>query len=347
MNIPEWLNDPAARAVSAHSLDFGDAQGELHAALTETVVSPLLHLGTLRAQGADTDTFLQGQLSNDLRLLTTRRAQLSSYNSPKGRVLALLALMRAADGGVLLELRRDLLEATLKRLRMFVLRSKLVLDNASDRLPILGIAGPQAEPLLAALGLDTPQANWDCVSAEGLTAVRRPGGTPRFSLHGEEARIAAAWELLSARARAVGTEAWRLLDLTAGLPSIGPATVDQFIAQMLNLEQLGAISFTKGCYPGQEIVARLHYLGNLKRRLIAGVTAIPPEEGAALYAAGAGTDAAPVGYISDSCRHPADGALALAVVQAEILPGNVLHVSRPDGGVLKVTQGFEQPQKRE
>jgi folate-binding protein YgfZ len=309
-----WLAEAGWKPIDTGDFAFAAVPAEAAAALRETVVSPLVQLGAIRAAGTDAESFLQSQLSNDLRQLTPGRVQLSSYNSPKGRVLDLFALRRAGEpqGAVfLLETRRDTLPASLKRLRMFVLRSKLTLEDAGAATFALGLAGPDAATLLQQAALPLPAQDWDCADDADVSVVRRPGA--RYSLHGSPERLAALWPRLAAQARPVGTAAWRLLDITAGLPAIRPETADHFVAQMLNLDQLGAISFSKGCYPGQEIVARMHYLGNLKRRMFLcrteGAEALPGQE---IYAEG-GESAA--GEVVHAAPHPEGGTALLAVLQ--------------------------------
>ncbi|MBL6750335.1 MAG: folate-binding protein YgfZ [Nevskia sp.] len=312
---------------------FGDARAEAAAALSGDVIVPLTQLGAIRASGADAETFLQNQLSGDVRALTADAAQLSSYSSPKGRVLALFTLFRAGDA-IVLELRRELLAAALKRLRMYVLRSKLSLDDASGALPALGLAGAGAAGLLGAAGLPVPPSDWGCARDGEVLVMRRPGAVPRYSVHGPGERLAALWAACSAHARPAGSAAWRLLDIGAGLPSIRPATADQFVPQMLNLDRLGAISFTKGCYPGQEIVARLHYLGNLKRRMFGGHCAAgEPAAGMPVHAAGG--DGQPVGSIVEAAPDAQGGYALLAVLSLGLDPGADLRLGAVDGAALK------------
>lgn len=328
-----WLAEAGWKAAGEEDFTFGDAAAEAAAALRGTVISPLVQLGAIRASGAEAESFLQNQLSNDLRQLVPGRVQLSSYNSPKGRVLDLFALRRAGDS-ILLETRRDILPASLKRLRMFVLRSKVTLEDVSAATFALGLAGPDAATLLQQAGLPPPAQDWDCVDSGELTVLRRPGA--RYSLHGAPARLAALWPQLAAQARPVGTAAWRLLEVLAGLPAIRPQTADHFVAQMLNLDQLGAISFGKGCYPGQEIVARMHYLGNLKRRMFLcraeGAEAHPGQD---VVAEGAGSAA---GEVVQAAPHPEGGMALLAVLQLA-QAGAPLRLGSADGLRMSVTGG--------
>jgi len=289
---------------------LADAAAEARAARHGNVVVPLAHLATLRASGPDSDEFLQGQLSYDLRQLAAGRAQLAAYSSPKGRVLAVCRLRRGDDGSVLIDVSRRLAEPLLKRLRMFVLRAKVRLD-VEPELGGLGVAGDAAADSLGTLGLPLPAAAGELAATDALQILREPGSRPRYALLGPEPALAALWPALAARALPAGTDAWRLLDIDAGLPVVYPETQDHFVAQMLNLDQLGAISFDKGCYTGQEVIARLHYLGQLKRRLFRLRT-----DGASSAAPGTpvvDVDGAGVGEVVDSAAD-GDGRLALTAV---------------------------------
>ena len=269
-------------------------------------------LAWLRISGADAETFLQGQLSNDVRLLGAAQAQLSSYNSPKGRMLAVLTLLR--DGGdILAELHRSVADATLARLKMFVLRAKVTVTAAGD-IDAIGLIGREAAATLAALGLPAPEAPLHCATAAGVHVVRRLGDEPRYSLVGAREAIAA----LRARLPAAVDDgrAWRRADIVAAVPVVMAETRDHFVAQMANLDLHGGISFTKGCYTGQEIVARLHYLGQLKRRMFRARVAGPaPAPGSDVHADGeAAFSGQAVGEIVDAVDD-GDGAIASVVLQ--------------------------------
>jgi folate-binding protein YgfZ len=307
-------------------IDFGDPAGESARAVDGTVVIPLLHLSYLRASGPDADAFLQGQLSNDLRQLSTTQAQLSSYSTPKGRVLALFTLLRLADASVLMETQASVAAETLKRLRSFVLRSKLRVDDAGDDALALGIAGPDAPQLLAGAGLPEPSAAWDTLTTGDILVVRRPGVGHRFSVHGPATALAARWQAWSTSATPAGTATWRLLDILSGMPSVHAQTREQFVPQMLNLDVIGGISFTKGCYPGQEIVARLHYLGTAKRRMVRARITGPdvPAPGTAIIVAGG--DGQAVGEVVDAAVHPQGGVVMLAVLQTAQMNSTALQL---------------------
>ncbi len=283
----------------------------------------------LRVTGADVDDFLQGQLSNDLRLLTAQQAQLSSYNSAKGRMLAVLHLIRDSDG-ILIELHRGVAAATLKRLRMFVLRSKVMFADTTSTLRSIGLIGNGAIDALAALGLPAPETPLASAvdSARGVTVLRRFGETPRFSLTG----AADAIQVLETQLPAGSPFAhWQRADIEAGVPVVYPETSDHFVPQMANLDLLGGISFDKGCYTGQEIVARLHYLGQLKRRLyVCAADGLPPAAGSDVLG---GQPVSTVGEIVDAVATET-GSQVTAVLQ--MAHAHAAPLQLPDGRSLRI-----------
>lgn len=247
-------------------LNFGDELGERRAARSGIVLAELSAWGFIAASGADAESFLQGQLANDVKALTPKLSQLSAYCSPKGRILASMRIVRR-DKDYLLRVPRTTLEATLKRLRMFVLRSKVELTDLSDSVVSLGLAGEQAPARISSALGDVPVELDSIRATDGITVVRVPGLTPRYECYGEPTRLGALWQQLREGATTVSSATWAWLDIMAGVPRVLPNTVDSFVPQMLNLQAIGGLSFTKGCYPGQEIVARMQYLGKLKRRM--------------------------------------------------------------------------------
>jgi tRNA-modifying protein YgfZ len=222
-------------------------------------------LGVLRIQGADALSFLQGQLSNDVLQLQQARALLAGYHNPQGRVIALLHLVQRAPNDVLAVLPRELVAGVAQRLGKFILRAKvkLVDESAHWQLDGLRAGTPPADLALPATA--------HAAAAIGATLVVRLAGEPaRWLLlrpQGERA--------LFAEASAAAPQEWQRQVIAAGEPQVYAATSEEFVAQMLNLDALGAIAFDKGCYTGQEVVARAHYRGRVKRRLQRFVTAAP------------------------------------------------------------------------
>lgn len=283
------------------------------------VACPATDVARLRFEGPDAQAFLQGQLSSDVAALADGGVQWSSYNSPKGRMLASLALWREREGVYGAALAADLATTIARRLRMYVLRAKVTITERDDAL--VGVAGPSAAAAVSdALGV-------------GLGAGRfaRSGDAEVVGLP-DGRLLVAAKNLDLPRGDA---SLWRYARIAAGVPLITAATTDLFVPQSLNLDALGGISFRKGCYPGQEIVARAHYLGRLKERLYAfRADAAEPAPGARLHAAVFGDQ--PCGTVVNAAPHPAGGCALLAVVQraAAEAEGGTVHLGAPDGATL-------------
>ncbi len=219
----------------------------------------LTHLGVIAASGDDVVHFLHNQLTNDVEHLDESDARLVGYCSPKGRLLATMLMWRAGDR-ILLALPRELLPATLKRLQMFVLRAKVKLVDASDEIVLMGGAGTQ--PLAG-----TP---WQRQDRDGGAWWRVPdaGAWQRWLWAGPVAQAMPFWQQQAAQLAPASAALWRWSEIIAGLPQVLEATKEQFVPQMINFELVGGVNFRKGCYPGQEIVARSQYLGQLKRRAL-------------------------------------------------------------------------------
>jgi len=324
----DWQTYLVNRGTPAGTIEIGD-----HPLL----LSDLSQLGLIAVQGPDAANFLQGQFSNDVSEVSERRSQLNAYCSPKGRLLAIFRLF-LRDGVYYLLLPQDILDATLKRLRMYVLRSQVTLSNASDSLIRIGVFGPDAATRAAALLGNLPiEINQvaQIQRPDGLfTVLRLPGTVQRFVIVGELAGIRALWGALQPNALQVRTDYWNLLDIRAGLPNIHTATMDTFVPQMVNLDLLGGVSFTKGCYPGQEIVARTHHLGSIKRRMVTAWADAPdpPQPNDTLYTPG---NSQAVGLVVDAQFSPRGGFEMLAVVQ--ISHGkDPLHLKSPTGPLVKL-----------
>jgi tRNA-modifying protein YgfZ len=223
----------------------------------------LSHLGILRFSGPDALSFLQGQISNDTNRLAERSSLFAAYSSPQGRVLALIYLLPHSSG-IAAIVPRELLASTLERLKKFVLRAKVKIEDAGDDLLVGGFHG---EAALRNFGLPIPDAPGRYVEHNGIgiaaVGTKAAVGTEhRYWVIG-----AAADPALAPTAATQIERDWRLADIHAGLPQVYSSTSEAFVAQMLNLDLLDGISFTKGCYTGQEIIARTQHLGRIKRRL--------------------------------------------------------------------------------
>jgi folate-binding protein YgfZ len=223
----------------------------------------LPHLGLLRFTGPEAQSFLQGQVSNDTRRLAEGRSLLAAYSSPQGRVLAIMHLL-PHSGGIAAVLPRDLISPTMEALRRFVLRAKVKIEDGGE---VLSVAGHHGAPALQSAGIDVPASSAGYTETDGIGVAAVNGDASRYWVIGD-AETLAERGLAGVASQAENIEhAWRLADIRAGLPQIYLSTRETFVAQMLNLDLLDGISFNKGCYTGQEIIARTQHLGRIKRRL--------------------------------------------------------------------------------
>ena len=251
-------------------------------ATSNNILCDLSHLGLLEISGADAVTFLQGQVTNDVNLLNGSNAHYTAYCNPKGRMLALFLAFAHYDH-LHLQLNRELLEPIMKRLKMYVMRSKVEIKDVSDSIIKFGINGPEAASMLEVVFSSIPTEDYELISIDNGAILKLPSvnDDARFEIFTDSTNAPIIWEALKNNSRVVEKPRWDWLEIQAGIPDIELKTQEQFVPQMLNLDVLGAINFKKGCYTGQEIVARTHYLGTVKRRtyLVELATSIAPEAG--------------------------------------------------------------------
>jgi folate-binding protein YgfZ len=331
-----FLEEAGARIGESGVTGFGEPLQELRRAASSEVSADLSHLGVIAVRGEDAATFLQGQLTCDLRLATEDRSSLGAYLSPKGRVLALLRIHKRAEA-YYLTLPGSSLHPVLNRLRMFVLRSKVLIEDASEAWVRVGLSGPDAERSAASRFGAFPREVGAAILKDGISILRIPGPHPRVVLLGQDVdSMKRLWADLREIATPVGRDAWELLDILAGIPEVYPATVEAFVPQMLNLQALGAISFTKGCYTGQEIVARTQYLGKLKRRMYRAHVDVEtaPRPGQPLHVPGP-EDQQSVGQVVASQAAPEGGYELLAVVLVDSVDAGEVRLDGPQGPRLQ------------
>jgi folate-binding protein YgfZ len=264
---PHWhdfLTQLGATIESGIVQRFGDTAAELNATAQDAVLADLSQFGALRVAGEDAPSFLQNLLSNDIREVSNTRSQLSSFNNAKGRILATLLIWREGDD-YLVQLPRALCEPIRKKLSMYVLRAKVKITDSSDETISLGLSGASVREILLMQFGDLPQSPFGSISAAQASVIKI--GDTRWQINTSAPHAAALWTTLSQHAQPVGSPCWDWLNIRSGIPVILPPTQEQFVAQMVNLELIGGVNFNKGCYPGQEIVARMQYLGKLKRRM--------------------------------------------------------------------------------
>jgi len=280
--------------------------------------------GVIRAEGPDAASFLHGQLTQDITHLDAQHARMAGYCSAKGRLLATFIVWRPAPEQVLLACSADLLPATLKRLSMFVLRAKCKLNDASGEVVLHGLAGASAQTWL---GGDAPPEAWALRIKGSAQIIRLPDADtiPRWI---------AAGPAEAPPLPPIDASAWDWLEVRSGVPRVTAATGEQFVPQMLNLELLGGVDFKKGCYPGQEVVARSQYRGTLKRRtyLLDSDAALTP--GAEVFHSA--DPSQPAGMVVLAASRPDGRHAALVELKIAAIEGGGLHAVSADGPRLSL-----------
>lgn len=315
--------------------DFGLSIAEEQAAYSNLVLADLSHYALIEASGDDVAEFLQGQLTNDIKLVSDSMSQLSAYCNPKGRILANFRIFKR-ESHYFLRIRSDINEATFKRLRMFVLRSKVELVDVSNDFLRIGIAGLNALTKLSSLFENLPNNSDESCTENGITIIKLHGSIPRYEVHGPFEKVKVLWENLQSESVLIGENSWNLLTIRAGIPEIVSETVEAFVPQMVNLQAINSLSFTKGCYPGQEVVARMHYLGKLKRRLFIGSVSSDtlPLSGQSIMSSD--DNEQKVGQIVTASWSNDKQIEFLAVLQIEKAEKDKLHVGSSTGPVIEL-----------
>lgn len=282
----------------------------------------LSRLGVVRVQGADAASFLHGQLTQDFALLGLAEARLAAFCSAKGRMLASFTGFKRTDEEILLVCNRDLLPPTLKRLSMFVLRAKARISDASDDFQVWGLAG-------SAVPDGLPEKAWSKIDAEGAQVVR---------LYPAEGTTRALWLAPTDQpgpvAPALPETVWEWLEVMSGVAMLSQAVVEAFVPQMLNYESVGGVNFKKGCYPGQEVVARSQFRGTLKRRAYIVYGTAPLEVGQPVFHE---SDAEqPCGTVAAAGARPGGGWNAIVSMQTSAAASGRLSSGTADGDALQV-----------
>ena len=303
--------------------------------LAEGFIAPISDLALIKAGGLEAAGFLHKQLTNDVEHLGSIEARLAGYCSPKGRLMATFLMWRN-DEFIFLQLPRAISAALQKRLQMFVMRAKVTLLDASDEQLTLGLGGRNAAAVLAtwfdALP-EKPYAKRDHALGT-LVRVADVCGAPRYQWLMSAATAQSVWPVLAATLAAGDEAAWMLSQVHAGVPQIDAATQEKFVPQMVNFELLGGVNFKKGCYPGQEIVARSQYLGKLKRRtMLVTITGTAPKAGDELFAIS--DPEQPCGMIVNAAPNGAGGVDALVEIKLAAMDEESVHVGAHDGPAVR------------
>lgn len=288
--------------------------------------TPLPHLGVIHATGEDAASFLHAQLTQDITHLPPGEARLAGYCSPKGRLLATFVVWREDADCIALACSADLLPSVLKRLSMFVLRAKVRLGEASPQRRVVGLAGGPARQV--------PLAQpWAMAESWGGRLIRLPevGGQARAVWVGPAEAAAPALHSPGT----LNEAGWQWLEVQSGIPRITAATADQLVPQMVNLESVGGVHFKKGCYPGQEVVARSQFRGTLKRRgfLVHGPAALAP--GQEIFHSD--DPAQPSGLVVLAAPDPRGGWAGLAELKLSATEGGTLHAGTMDAPALRLS----------
>jgi tRNA-modifying protein YgfZ len=287
-------------------------------------IGPLGYFGCIRVSGVDASAFLQSQLTSDFASLRQDQARLAGFCSAKGRLQASFIAWKQGETEIILMCAADLLAATLKRLSMFVLRMKCRLSDASADLPVFGLAGSSVNGPL------NRSSAWERRETADGTAIRLPDA---------QGQALAVWLPQSRRVGALSSEPalsqdeWRWLQVSSGIPVVEERTVDMFVPQMINFELLGGVDFQKGCYPGQEVVARSQYRGSLKRRMFLFDCEAHPNPGQEVF--GTEDPVQPAGVIANAAPQPrGPGSTTLVELKVSALRRGSLHLGSPDGPLL-------------
>lgn len=329
-----FLGQQGAKSDNEGRIEFKGAVSEINAAASSGVLADLSHLVLVQVSGDDAQSFLLNQLTNDLRVVDKQHSQLSAYCTPKGRMLAIFRIY-ANNSGYLLQMPSAIADSIVSRLRMYVMRSKVTLE-ISDELVCIGLAGPQSEEAVKSIAGDVPQHVNDTVQHNGMLVTKLPGDSPRFTVIGDTETMQSTWQQITKTLTPVGSAAWSWLEIKAGQPVVLTETSEAFVPQMANLDLVDGINFKKGCYPGQEIVARMQYLGKLKKRMICAhtISTTTPQAGDNLFAPGFRDQS--VGTVVDAQPNPESGYDLLAVAKLDAIEANEMHLGAADGPTLNL-----------
>ena len=314
--------------------DFGDPLREFAAARSAAVATPVTHFDLLRFHGSDAKAFLQGQLTCDLDQVSSEQAQFGGYCTPRGRLLATFMLLSTPQG-YLMQLPANVSIGVADRLGKFVMRSHVKIERENG-LGMLGLAGPAAATVLQQALAAPPPGRLAVGQYANAFVVRLPGD--QFLVVAKSNEMAALWERLTKLALPVGAECWNWLQIQAGVPWITAVTQDRFLPQMVGLEAIGGVSFDKGCYTGQEIVARTRYLGEVKRRLRLGHTRGGVRAGDELLLVDK-----KCGTVLNTASVPGKGSALLAVVSEQADVQAKVHIASGEAVVLSAPPGATVP----
>jgi len=329
-------NESSTPNPEGNDVKTGDPIAEISAVISGSYVAQLSQLSVLEFSGADATPFLQGQLSCDVELAARNGVSTyGSYCTPKGRMLASFLLIPSAAGWYMV-LSSSIAASIQKRLGMFVLRSKVKIISGAQTYSLIGVGGSDAVTRLGEWFTEVPLEPHQVSTGKTtedpeLTIICLPG--QRWLLISPTASTNNIFRAISTSLKTVGVAAWELTDIRKGIPLITAKTQEQFIPQMASLELIGGVSFKKGCYPGQEIVARTQYLGKLKRRLYLAHVDDDAMAGDELHSDD--VQGQSNGMVVNAAPAPGGGCDVLAVVQEDSAIHSRVHLRSANGALLQ------------
>jgi len=319
--------------VTASILDSASTPDRFSIDLDKPTLVNLSHLVCYQVDGEDATTFLQGQFSNDINAVTSSNGQISSYCTPKGRMLAIFYICKRDDSYLLLT-SKDIAEEVMKRLQMYIMRSKVTIKLMDNAL-LIGVCNDSQAKILDALQLAPTETHYQVSSNDSYMCMNIPSVNTRYLIIGNQSTAEQLQQLNPADVYVYSESYWQWLDIIAGLPNITSNVQEAFVPQMANMELIDGVSFSKGCYPGQEIVARLHYLGNANRRMfrIKVEQDEPINIGDDIYTQGSDQ---PIGKFMSVITEADKKYSGLAVLRIEAVKQNQLAIGSPSGNSAQI-----------
>lgn len=291
-------------------------------------VAPLNHLGLIRAQGTDAAKFLHSQLTNDFSLLGLSEARLAGFCNAKGRLQASFIGFKRSPSDILLLCSQDLLAMTLKRLSMFVLRAQVKLTDASADFVVYGLAGSAVSAATVASG-DVERVAWRKFDLDAISVIQLypADGVPRALWVAPTGSTAPTGAVLT-------PEQWAWGEVRSGIATVTQPVFEAFVPQMLNYESVGGVNFKKGCYPGQEVVARSQFRGTLKRRAYLAHADAALKAGDELFTPDDADQ--PCGLVVQAAAAPEGGFDAIVSIQISAFEAGNVRVLSADGPILSL-----------
>lgn len=308
-------------------------------------IAPLGRYGLIRASGEDAADFIHGQLSHDIASLKADLARYAGYCTPEGRLLAIMLVWKSSES-VWMMVPRDILPGLMRRLQIYILRAKVALTDVSEAFSLYGLGGKKARDVMPSVFPQVSERTGSKVECAAGTFIRLTDAFdgPRFLWVAPAKDAATAGTAPFTALYPADDEDWALGGIEAGMPEIVEATQNRFVPQMMNMELIDAMSFTKGCYPGQEIIARTQYRGAIKRRMFRAHAAIPGETTAFLAGIHPGMNVfdvaapdQPCGIVAQAARYDGQRIDCLMVIPKALAASGSLHLGAPDGPLLLVT----------